>query len=289
MSMRAFFLQLAMGLGCLWGGAGLPACGQEWPGDEFAPGWRRDQAPMVFSTKDLYGYIDGGAELFFEFGFSELTVQRYRCEEREPSLDLYRMNGADAALAVYLAKKGEERPVPGVEDRNTGGDWQITALRGRWFIQVNNQSGEPDNFSAMIRLLQGALRQIPLEATQDWLRDLPADRIPGSELLVAGPLSLQMVYTLGEGDILQLGGRHFGVCVEMADGEQRRSALLRVDYADTAACRAAFTHVRENLDAYLIKLAQDEDSFTFRDYKNEYGRVVRCGGILEIRLNLRGL
>lgn len=278
-----------MGLGCLWGGAGLPVCGQEEPGDEFAPGWRRHQAPMLFAAKDLYGYIDGGAELFFEFGFSELTVQRFRCGERELSLDLYRMTGADAALAVYLAKKGEERPVPGVEDRNTGGDWQITALRGRWFIQVNNQSGEPDNFPVMIRLLQAALQQIPLEAAQEWLRTMPADRIPGSELLVAGPLSLQMVYTLGEGDILQLGGRLFGVCVEMPDGEQRRSVLLRVDYADTTACRAAFMHVRANLDAYLVKLAENEDWFTFRDYKNEYGRVARCGGILEIRLNLSRL
>jgi len=118
---------------------------------------------------------------------------------------------------------------------------------------------------------------------------MPADRIPGSELLVAGPLSLQMVYTLGEGDILQLGGRHVGVCVEMPDGEQRRSVLLRIDYADSAACRAAFTHVRANLDAYLVKLAENEDWFTFRDYKNEYGRVARCGGILEIRLNQRRL
>ncbi len=280
--MRVFLVQLVMGLGCLWGG-------QEWPGDEFAPGWRRYQTPMVFAAKDLYGYIDGGAELFFEFGFSELTVQRYRCGERELSLDLYRMTGPDAALAVYLAKKGEERPVPGVEDRHTGGDRQITALRGRWFIQVNNQSGEPDNLPAMIRLLQGALQRIPLEAAQDWLRDMPADRIPGSELLVAGPLSLQMVYTLGDGDILQLGGHLFGVCVQRPDGEQRRSILLRVDYADTAACRAAFAHLRANLDGYLVTLAEDEDWFTFRDYKNEYGRVVRCGGILEIRLNLRRL
>ncbi|NLP10948.1 hypothetical protein GX408_11200 [bacterium] len=287
--MRVFLLQLALGWGWLWGGVGPPDCCQEWPGDEFAPGWRRYQAPMIFAAKDLYGYIDGGAELFFEFGFSELTVQRYRCGERELSLDLYRMTGPDAALAVYLAKKGEERPTPGVEDRNTGSDRQITALRGRWFIQVNNQSGEPDNFSAMIRLLQGALQQIPLEAPQDWLRDMPADRIPGSELLVAGPLSLQMVYTLGEGDILQLQGNHFGVCVERPDGEERRSVMLRVDYADTAACRAAFAHVQANLDAYLVKLAADEDWFTFRDYKNEYGRVVRSGRVLEIWLNLRRL
>jgi len=287
--MRFFVLQIIVGLGCFCGGAGRPEYGQEWPGDEFAPGWHRYQAPMIFAGKDLYGYIDGGAELFFEFRFSELTVQRYRCGERELSLDLYRMADPDAALAVYLAKKGEEQPVPGVEDRNTGGDWQITALRGRWFIQVNNQSGEPDNLSAMIRLLQGALRQIPLDAAQDCLRDMPADRIPGSELLVAGPLSLQMVYTLGEGDILQLGGKYFGVCVEMPDDEQRRSVLLRVNYADSAACRAAFAHVQANLDTYLVKLAKDENSFTFRDYKNEYGRVVRSGRVLEIRLNLSRL
>jgi len=110
--MRIFLLQLVMGLGCLWGGAGLPACDREWPGDEFAPGWRRYQTPMVFSAKDLYGYIDGGAELFFEFGFSELTVQRYRCGERELSLDLYRMTGRMPPWLSIWQKRGRNGRCP---------------------------------------------------------------------------------------------------------------------------------------------------------------------------------
>ena len=90
------------------------------PGAGFHPGWKPAGKARIYAAKNLYGYINGGAELFLEFGFTGLTVQRYGRGEEKLSLDLYEMVSADAALAVYLAKKGEERPVAGVTGRSTG-------------------------------------------------------------------------------------------------------------------------------------------------------------------------
>ncbi len=256
------------------------------PKDDFSPGWRKHQAALVFSQKDLYGYIDGGAELFLEFGFSELVVQRYRRNHLELSLDIYKMANADAALAVYLAKKGVEQPVPGVLARNTGGEYQITALQGRYFVQVNNQSGEAENLTVMVPLLQQFLQHVKDEPPQIRWQDFPENRIPGSELLIAGPYSLQMVYTLGEGDILQLANRPFAMCAQVADEAGNKHTVIRAVYGDSVLARDVMQNLSAHLDEYLTKISVSADTLIFRDYKNEYGRIVRKADALEVQLHL---
>jgi len=256
------------------------------PGAGFHPGWKPAGKARIYAAKNLYGYINGGAELFLEFGFTGLTVQRYGRGEEELSLDLYEMVSADAALAVYLAKKGEERPVAGVTGRSTGSAWQIAVLKGRHFIQLTNLSGEESHLPAMVALLQALLASLPDEPARDWLAGMPAERIPGSELLVAGPYSLQMIYTLGEGDLLQLGGRVMGVAFEQPGAEGKRTACLRIFYPDTTAARAAYAHATANLDSYLSPVYAASDTLLFEDYKQEYGRIVRCDSTIRIELHL---
>jgi hypothetical protein len=263
-----------------------PGCASDLPPDDWVAGWRRDGSPLSFTRQDLYGYIDGGAELFFEFGFSDLLVQRYRCGNREVSLELYQMTGPDAGLAVYWAKRGRETLVPGIQEPHTGGEYQITVLKGRYFVQANNQSGEAENLPVMIKLLQWLLPRLPAESAQDWLQKLPVNRVAGSELLVAGPYSLQMVYTLGEGDVLQLAGGLFGVCADVAEGLKHKRTLVRVEYPTEEAACAAMANVQNNLDEYLVKVRASRDSLTFKDFNNEYGRVVRSGSNLELNLHL---
>ncbi len=267
----------------------VAATAVELPKDEFAPGWRRSEAALVFQKQDLYGYINGGAELYLEYGFAELVVQRYHHGQSELSLDIYRMVHAEAALAIYLAKKGVEQPLAGVSARNTGGIYQITALQGPYFIQVNNLSGEAEHLPVMVQLLEKFLENVEEETAVLRLEEFPENRIPGSELLIGGPYSLQMVYTLGDGDILQLAGRPYALCARVADSTGKRQTWLRAAYADSVEARAVLRELSDNLDEYLEKISTADDSLTFKDYKNEYGRIVRRGAVLEVNLHLRQL
>ncbi len=56
----------------LAGGRGPPAPSANpglIPPDGAAPGWTRAGTQRVYGPGELYNYIDGGAELFLEFGF----------------------------------------------------------------------------------------------------------------------------------------------------------------------------------------------------------------------------
>jgi hypothetical protein len=254
--------------------------------DRFADGWKKSQAVMRFAQKDLYGYIDGGAELFLEFGFAELAVQRYQCRDNEMSLDLYRMESPDAALAVYLAKKGQEQPVAEVACRHTGGDYQITALRGRYFIQINNNNGKIENRPAMLALFKAVVNSIPPETPSDWFSRLPANAIAGSEMLVRGPFSVQSIFTFGEGDMLQLDGKQFGWSVDYTGTDGRRQTWLEVNYADSLQSSQVFRYLTDHLDPYLQKVTENGNRLLFKDYNNQYGKIERSGQTLQIRLHL---
>jgi hypothetical protein len=254
--------------------------------DRFADGWKKSQAVMRFAQKDLYGYIDGGAELFLEFGFYELAVQRYQYRDNEMSLDLYRMESPDAALAVYLAKKGQEQPVAEVACRHTGGDYQITALRGRYFIQINNFNGKIENRPAMLALFKAVVNTIADERPHDWFNRLPANTIAGSEMLVRGPFSEQSIFTFGEGDMLQLDGKQFGWSVDYTGTDGRRQTWLEVNYADSLKSSQVFRYLADHLDPYLHKVEENRTRLLFKDYNDQYGEIERCGQTLQIRLHL---
>ncbi len=273
--------------------AGLaPACAQagpvaaiSLPAGDFIPGWRCSGAPRIYAAQNLYGYIDGGAELFLEYGFAELTVQRYSHGEEEFVLDLYRMASADAALGIYLARKGEEQPIAGIPCRATGNGWQLAALKGRHYIQVTNLSGG-ELLPVMVTLVQELLQHIPEEAAAAWFAQLPSGCIPGSELLVAGPYSLQPLFTFGEGDVLQLAGRAMGVYADRRTPDLSVQGYLRIDYPDTAAARSALANVQAQLDPWLTPLPAGQDSLLFRDFQEKFGRITRSGARLEIAIHL---
>ena len=45
------------------------------PADGFSGMWKKNGPMKVFTSEDLYGHINGGAEAFLELGFEQLTVQ----------------------------------------------------------------------------------------------------------------------------------------------------------------------------------------------------------------------
>ena len=69
-----------------------------------------EPAPMPMTTEAIYTpatlstHINGGAELFLEFGFEEMQLLTSTADEVELTAELYRMRDPEAALGIYLAK-----------------------------------------------------------------------------------------------------------------------------------------------------------------------------------------
>lgn len=256
------------------------------PGDEAVAGWKRAEPARVYSGPQLYELIDGGAEIFFEHGFDRVTVQRYARGADEVGIDLYAMRDAAAALGIYLARCGDETPAPGLGLRHTAGRHELLAVRGRFYVVVEDLSGSAERASDLVAFARALAPRLPAAEPVAALEALPkGGRVPGSERLVRGPLALESFIQLGEGDVLQLGGRVTAAAAAY-QGPAGRFTLVVVPYPDAAAARRAFAHVLAHLDPEIRPLARSDERLVFRDYSGTFGEVALSGAGIELRLGL---
>lgn len=121
---------------------GFLVCGLSLLAAETTPeGWKETER-REYTRNDLYGYIDGGAEIFLEYGFQKLTLIRYGLGKEELNVELYRMDNPEGALGIYLAKAGRETPLADFPTRNSGDRYQIMAVKGSTFALFNNPEGK---------------------------------------------------------------------------------------------------------------------------------------------------
>ncbi len=260
------------------------------PPDRFQEVWNRSEGAHIFASADLYGHIDGGAELFLEFGFEQLTVQRYVAEtgkgRREIQIELYRMADPEAATGIYLLKCGKESPAPSFNERHTLNKFQLLFLRDRYFVIVNNPEGDDTIKAGMLYFARYISSRLPPGSPVKAISLLPTrGLLEGSIRLARGPYALQAIYTLGEGDILQLGRKLTAVSAGYDDTGGRYTLIL-TEYPDDAAAAAAFSYLRNNLDSYLTVEDKSPLYLIFKDYAGEYGRLQLDGTRIRVTLHL---
>lgn len=258
------------------------------PEASFAAAWAKSGPLRTFTGQDLFNQIDGGAELFLEFGFARLRLQAYaRPDKAELTLDAYEMESAASALGIYLMKMGQETPFPEIAARNSSEEAQLTILKGRYFVQVDNLGDVRASRAEAAALANAFLAGVAEEPAATPLALLPVEgKVAGSERLIRGPYGLQPYFTFGEGDILSLGGRIFGALAEyrMADGTSFTRLIIPYPGPDAAA--AALARLKGNLDATIKITAGRPDGFDFEDFQAKKGGVTRSGGVLDLRFKV---
>jgi len=136
-------------------GAGQPAAGaqaasaaparRDFPPDFMGPagiaGWVLTEAPRAFAKDSLYGYVDGGAEIFLQYGFRNLWVYRFLPEkpegDKEITLELYRMASPAAAFGIFSTRREGNEPVsPSIRTTHWLGREQTNMVKGDLYANI---------------------------------------------------------------------------------------------------------------------------------------------------------
>jgi len=249
--------------------------------------WSKRGEVLTFSEKNLYGRINGGAELFFEFGFIRLDVQEYVHDEDRIIFEVYTMEDPIAALGIYLHKTLNETPMAGINSRNTANQYQINVCKGKYYIQVLCPSGKREYATLMAGLTNKITAQTPDIPEPAIFSELPkTGLIQGSEGIIRGTLSLQSIFTFGKGNIFQLSAKTTAVYADYYIKEQQNYTLLHVVYENSATAKRAFFSIAKNLDPYLEVIKTLENKLVFKDYNNKYGVIYRKERSLKIKIHL---
>lgn len=277
----AFLVALLSANTSLAGDAGL------FPAEGDVPGWRLAGESRSYSGAELYGWIDGGAELFLEMGFAKLLVQEYTDGRRTLTLEAYLMDDPAAALGVYLAKCGRETPSPALAERHTVGRLQLLMVKGPAFVVATLDTGGAQPADALVRFAGFVAARLPSAPAPQVLALLPSTGlIPNSARIVRGRTSLGAILVLSEDDPLGFAGGVTAVAGRYRADHGGEETLLVAEYPSPEAATAALAALARTHDPVLTRVEQTPQSLVFRDHRGSVTSVTVTGARLEVRAGL---
>jgi Family of unknown function (DUF6599) len=248
------------------------------PADGAVPGWSRDGEAQVFVGEDLFTYIDGGAEIYREYGFSRVVVQDYKSAAGTSiSLEVFEMASPAAAYGMFTFKRsGRGRTLPlgsGAELE----DYYLNLWRGRYLATLTGFDASAKTVEGLEALAAAVAKGLGEAAAEPSLvAALPGEGLrPQSVKYLKGLLGLNNIYPFHTGRGLDF--------VEAVKGDYPDGALLLIlEYASAPAGEAAWSE----LGAFL----KSSDRFTaepsggsgdvaiFRDGQGRFLGLTRSAG-----------
>ncbi|MFH1940781.1 MAG: DUF6599 family protein [bacterium] len=108
---KGFFLLLltALLMQCAGQSETQSALSKLLPSENELAGWKPLFEPQTAEGEDLYLLINGGAEIYHEYGFKRAIIQSYENPNgKSINLEIYEMESSESAYGVYTFKTGEK-------------------------------------------------------------------------------------------------------------------------------------------------------------------------------------
>lgn len=179
-----------------------------------APGeWKMEGAPDEVIGDDLYLYINGGAEIYHEYGFQRVIVQEYAGpENRSISLEIYRMTDPAAAFGMYSFKTSDGGEAAALGDGGRVEDYYLNFWKGNHLVTLTGFDESPATLTGLKSLAEEVARRLPPGANGPRL----AGMLPGTGLVRAGlkyfkgPLGLFNIHRFFERTVIEFDAGVFG-------------------------------------------------------------------------------
>ncbi|MBU0764898.1 MAG: hypothetical protein KJ607_08695 [Bacteroidetes bacterium] len=240
---------------------------------------RQIETPDVFTGQDLYLLIDGGADIFLEYGFSKVVFAKYRYAGlRKISAEVYYMDNDSAAYGIYSLKKCKNGKIVDVGDEGFFCGSYLTFWKSNCMAQLSGF--EKDSVTEDIIIEMG--RTIAEKITGSGHKPALMSLLPGEGLrnsgYVTGKIGLSNLYYFDYEDI-------FGI-KECAVGEYGSTKLFLMRYSDNEECMKWFDNAMTVIKACtrFSDLSKEDSTFIFTDHKGNSLRAGRVGEYLLIVL-----
>ncbi len=132
--------------------------------------------PRLFTGSSLFGYIDGGAELYLEYGFSGASVTELTLSNAKYKTEIFKMTSPEAAFGIFSVSKYKCSGTPSVARFSCQSRYQLQFCKGPWYVSVISRTGTAQDSMALNRIA-GAIAGKISEADIDLSGFLPADTI----------------------------------------------------------------------------------------------------------------
>lgn len=169
--------------------------------------WERDGSPQEYSGDALYEYINGGAEIYHDYGFKQVVVQDFKNRNGDSiSLEIFEMEDAESAFGIYTFKtRSEEKKVPLGSDGQLS-DYYLNFWKGNLLVTITGFDEDEKTMEGLREIARAVDAKIKISGERPRLVSvLPEEGLfPTSIKYFQGNLGLYNSYPFFTKDVFHL-------------------------------------------------------------------------------------
>jgi hypothetical protein len=225
-------------------------------------GWAAVGEDKIYTTENLFEYIDGGAELYLSYGLSSVLARNYTREgEPDITVDLFDMGSSENAFGVFSHSRETIDSAFGQGSQYTKG--LLLFWKDRFYVSILASPETKASKAAVFALARSIEAQIPNDGPLPGILEyLPQDSlIAESVRYFHHYIWLNSHYFVSDENILHIS-EHTDAVLAKYRGGDKRWYLVVVEYPSDMEARLARTDFAIHFlpEMELEPVAQIEDS-----------------------------
>jgi hypothetical protein len=215
----------------------------------------------VYRGSELWGLINGGADLFYEYGFDRMALQEIEWQGEEFRLELYQMNDIGGAFGIYSVLRHNCMSTGSLLYGDCMNRFQYQFIAGNYYLSLINYSGSEKARELSLELgryISSGMGE-PVFPVPDFFRQEGlADHIPRVKML-KGKLGLQNALP-GLAEIFKEVDDFTVYYLELIENRGKVSIILLESGSSWDACEIADVAMND-----LIKICLDRKQILLFD------------------------
>jgi len=203
-------------------------------------GWTPKDAPQNYQGEDLFAYIDGGAEIYYEYGFKQVVVQDYQDKKGKTiTLEIFEMADSESAFGMFSFKSsGKGQPCAIGQDARLE-DYYLNFWKGACLVTLTGFDAGQDSRRGILEIARAVDLKIPLRGTRPSLLGLLPEEWAAAPRLVyfRGFLGLYNIYPFFTQDVFRFK--------EGLAAEEDQSKFFLLRYASPAEAHQRYQDVQK--------------------------------------------
>lgn len=155
------------------------------PGASFAQ-------PKTYIGASLFGYMNGGAELYREYGCKGAWIGELAYQGGTFKIEIFKMTGPEEAFGIYSVSRYQCKSNPPISPFTCHTPYQLQLCKGPFYVNIiKSTPGKSDSLGALQigTTIAGRIKEAPANMST-YLPEIPLAEINREAILVKGELGI---------------------------------------------------------------------------------------------------
>lgn len=183
--------------------------------------------PKLYTGASLFGYMNGGAELYREYGCTGAWISELEYMGSEFKIEVFKMAGAEEAFGIFSVSRFQCNSTPHLSVFTCHTPYQLQICLGPYYVNIINSTGSANDSLAALKIgaaVTGKINEKPADVGR-YLPGIPLETINSNTILVKGELGIMN----GAPDLADYFNNTKGYCAVILRTEAQN--LLSVKFA----------------------------------------------------------